>query len=55
MIRVRERYAVLALAALILLGGLIPHPWVVSRHRAAEELLEDREVDLGPMAAIETN
>jgi NADH-quinone oxidoreductase subunit M len=47
MIRVRERYAVLALAALILLGGLIPHPWVVSRHRAAEELLEEREVDLG--------
>jgi NADH-quinone oxidoreductase subunit M len=42
MIRVRERYAVLALAALILLGGLYPQWGVASRHAAAEELLKQR-------------
>jgi NADH-quinone oxidoreductase subunit M len=41
-IGVRERYAVLTLAALILLGGLVPQPGVASRHRAAEQLLEER-------------
>lgn len=41
-IRVRERYAVLALAALILLGGFFPQAGVTSRHRAAQELLEAR-------------
>jgi NADH-quinone oxidoreductase subunit M len=42
MIRLRERYAVLILAALILLGGLNPQPGVASRHAAAEELLRQR-------------
>ena len=41
-IRGRERYAVLALAALILIGGVLPQPIVASRHRAAEELLHQR-------------
>jgi len=41
-IRGRERYAVLALAALILIGGVLPQPIVASRHRAAEELLQQR-------------
>ncbi len=41
-IRGRERYAVLALAVLILIGGLIPQPIVASRSRAAEELLRER-------------
>lgn len=39
LIRVRERYAVLALAALILLGGLVPQRWVESRYHAAVALL----------------
>ncbi len=38
----RERFAVLALAALILIGGLVPQPGVASRHHAAEELLRRR-------------
>lgn len=38
----RERIAVLTLAALILGGGLIPQPGVSSRVRAAEEILGDR-------------
>ncbi len=42
-VRTRERIAVLALAALILLGGFVPQPWVVSRHRAAEEILAPRD------------
>jgi NADH-quinone oxidoreductase subunit M len=41
--RNRERFAVLTLATLILLGGLIPQPVVVSRNRAAEELLHQRK------------
>jgi NADH-quinone oxidoreductase subunit M len=43
MIRVRERYAVLTLAAIIEIGGIFPQPWVASRHRAAEELLSQRK------------
>jgi NADH-quinone oxidoreductase subunit M len=39
----RERFAVLALTALILGGGLFPQPGVASRHRAAEEILAQRE------------
>jgi NADH-quinone oxidoreductase subunit M len=39
----RERFAVLTLAALILGGGLVPQPGVVSRYRAAEAVLKDRE------------
>jgi NADH-quinone oxidoreductase subunit M len=41
-IGLRERFAVLTLAALILGGGLFPQPGVASRQRAAEELLEER-------------
>jgi NADH-quinone oxidoreductase subunit M len=41
-IHIRERYAVLALAALILIGGLVPQPGVESRHRAALQLLQQR-------------
>lgn len=43
-IRHRERYAVLALAAIIFVGGFVPQSGVVSRHDAAEELLEARRV-----------
>lgn len=39
----RERFAVLTLAALILGGGLVPHPQIASRHRAAEAILQDRD------------
>jgi NADH-quinone oxidoreductase subunit M len=38
----RERIAVLTLAALILGGGLFPQPGVMSRERAAEEILAIR-------------
>ena len=41
-IRVRERYAVIALTALILIGGFVPQPGVASRYRAAEDLLHAR-------------
>ncbi len=39
---VRERLAVLTLAALILGGGLFPQPGVSSRQRASDEILADR-------------
>ncbi len=39
----RERFAVLTLAALILGGGVFPQPGVMSRQRATERILEDRE------------
>ncbi len=38
----RERLAVLTLAALILGGGIYPQPGVMSRERAAEEILAVR-------------
>jgi hypothetical protein len=38
----RERLALLALLALILGGGLIPQSLVLSRHRAAEAILQSR-------------
>jgi hypothetical protein len=38
-VRVREQYAALALAALILLGGLIPQAGVLSRLHVADEIL----------------
>lgn len=41
-IRGRERFAVLLLASLILIGGIYPQPGVTSRHRAVEDLLEKR-------------
>jgi len=49
-IGLRERMAVLALAALILVGGLYPHPGIASRYEAAEELLEHREAGLSGAA-----
>lgn len=39
----RERFAVLVLAGLILIGGLYPQSNVSSRHAAAEELLLERK------------
>lgn len=39
----RERLAVLTLAALILGGGLFPRPGILSRYKAALEIVEDRE------------
>ena len=41
-ITARERFAVLTLAALILLGGLLPQPHIESRFKAAEKILRDR-------------
>jgi NADH-quinone oxidoreductase subunit M len=38
----RERFAVLALAALILGGGLVPQPWVADRFAVATAALEAR-------------
>lgn len=42
----RERFAVLTLAALILGLGLAPQPALLSRHRAAEEILRNRQAHL---------
>jgi NADH-quinone oxidoreductase subunit M len=39
---VRERFAVLAIVALILGGGILPQPGVASRHHAAESILKQR-------------
>ncbi|MCI0700311.1 MAG: oxidoreductase [Planctomycetia bacterium] len=44
-ITLRERLAVLTLGVLILGGGLIPQPNVASRHHAAEEVLQRRDVE----------
>jgi NADH-quinone oxidoreductase subunit M len=41
-IGLRERVAVLTLAALVLGGGFFPQPGVASRQRAAEEIIRDR-------------
>ncbi len=41
LIRPRERYGVLTLAALILIGGINPQGRVASRHEAAVQLLRD--------------
>jgi NADH-quinone oxidoreductase subunit M len=38
----RERYAVLGLATLILILGLVPQPGVASRYHAAEQIIENR-------------
>lgn len=43
LLRRRERFAVMFLGLLILVGGLIPQPGIVSRFYAAEELLSERE------------
>ena len=42
-IGLRERQAVLALAALILGGGLFPQPAIRSRYQAVERILEQRQ------------
>jgi NADH-quinone oxidoreductase subunit M len=47
----RERWAVLALAALIFCGGLFPQPVVKSRHYAAEALLNSRKANPPKTAA----
>lgn len=53
--RGREQFAVLTLAALILVGGLVPQPGVLSRSRAAEQLLHDRsELAAAARAAADT-
>jgi NADH-quinone oxidoreductase subunit M len=49
----RERLAVLTLAALILLGGLFPQPGIASRHRAALDVLGQREQGLSAVAGGE--
>lgn len=46
-IGIRERFAVLLLAALLIGGGLFPQPGVLTRHHAARQLLEHRRVMLG--------
>lgn len=46
-IGVRERIAVLTLAAMILGGGLFPQPGVTTREQAAEEILQERARRLG--------
>src|SRR5262249_13457556 len=46
----RERFAVLTLMALILAGGLFPQPGVSSRHRAAVEIVRQREGRRGEVA-----
>jgi NADH-quinone oxidoreductase subunit M len=39
----RERFAVLALTALIVAGGLFPQPGIASRHQAALAILHERQ------------
>lgn len=41
-VRPREQVAVLVLASMILIGGLMPHDRVASRHQAAEEFIHHR-------------
>jgi NADH-quinone oxidoreductase subunit M len=47
----RERFAVLTLATLILGLGLIPQPALMARHRAAEQILKERQARLDPPEA----
>lgn len=46
--RAPERIAVLILAALILGGGLFPHPGVASRYHAADALMKRRQTAIAP-------
>jgi NADH-quinone oxidoreductase subunit M len=48
----RERFAVLTLAALIIGGGLVPHPQITSRHLAAEAILHDRAQHVAGSGAV---
>lgn len=45
--RDRERYAVLLMTLLIVVGGLFPQPGVASRHRVAQQLLQERQRTAG--------
>jgi NADH-quinone oxidoreductase subunit M len=45
-VRPSERYSVLGVAALILLGGLVPQPNIVSRYHASEAILGERKMAL---------
>ena len=47
LIGTRERIAVRAIAALILIGGIVPQSIVASRHLAAEEILRGRMLVAG--------
>jgi NADH-quinone oxidoreductase subunit M len=53
-IGLRERFAVLTLAALILGGGLFPQPGVASRYHAAEQILQARALHM-PAANVVTD
>jgi NADH-quinone oxidoreductase subunit M len=46
-IGIRERYAMLTLAALIIMGGIVPQPGVASRYHAALEMLSDHAIRTG--------
>ncbi len=48
----RIRLTVLALALLILGGGLFPQPGVASRHRAAVEILAERKAQSAPKTIV---
>ncbi|MBC7853021.1 MAG: oxidoreductase, partial [Pirellulaceae bacterium] len=52
-IGLRERLAVLALTALVLIGGLYPHPGIASRYQAAEELLQRRAAGLSNRPVVD--
>lgn len=54
-IGLRERIAVMTLAALILLGGLIPQPGVHSRHHAAVAVLRERHSNPVPVEQLPQN
>jgi len=54
-IRGRERFAVLTLATLIVLGGVFPQLNVASRHHASEELLQERVKDLKEKVPVEVH
>ncbi len=51
--RDRERYAVLLISTLIVLGGLFPQPGVASRHRVAQQLLKERQRTAGDRPSAE--
>src|SRR5690606_33147398 len=48
--RVSERAAVLVLGTLIIGGGIVPQPGVMSRYRAAEALIEKRAESLATLS-----
>jgi NADH-quinone oxidoreductase subunit M len=46
-IRMRERFAVTMLGGLLVAGGIVPQPGILSRHHAAVDLLKLRERETG--------